>query len=96
LYKLHGSLNWTRVGDAVELYQDMRPAFQHGGDAAIVPPISEKETPGWLTNVWQAAERNLAAAHSWIVCGYSLPQFDVAIQAMLQRAGTRVQEGIYS
>ena len=90
VYKLHGSLSWARRGDGLDLYQDMRPAFRYGGDAAIVPPLSEKETPDWLRPIWQAAERELARADWWIVCGYSLPDYDSAIREMLARsAGER-------
>jgi len=39
VYKLHGSLNWSLTGGTIVAYQDMRPAFRHGGNAAIVPPI---------------------------------------------------------
>ena len=47
---------------------------------------SEKETPGWLQPVWLEAERELSAAEYWIVCGYSLPVYDVAMRRMLSRA----------
>ena len=40
---LHGSLNWSRAGEGLELFQDLRPAFRGGGDAAIIPPVPEKE-----------------------------------------------------
>lgn len=65
VYKLHGSLNWSRVGDELELFQDLRPAFRHGGDAAIVPPVPEKEIPAWLRPVWSSAEAELGALSSW-------------------------------
>jgi len=70
----------------LELYQDLRPAFRHGGQAAIVPPVPEKETPAWLTPVWQEAERELKGARFWIVCGYSLPSYDTAVRNMLRKA----------
>lgn len=86
IYKLHGSLNWSRAGDGLELFQDLRPAFRGGGDAAIVPPIPEKEIPAWLQPIWSSAEEELARAAIWIVCGYSLPSYDVAIAELLRRA----------
>jgi hypothetical protein len=86
VYKLHGSLNWSRAGEGLELFQDLRPAFRGGGDAAIVPPIPEKEIPPWLEPVWVGAEEELASASTWIVCGYSLPSYDVAITELLRRA----------
>jgi hypothetical protein len=86
LFKLHGSLNWSLDGLKVVIYPDVRPAFRGGGSAAIVPPLPEKETPPWLEPVWSGAEQELARAESWIVVGYSLPEYDVAIQQLLIRA----------
>jgi len=86
VYKLHGSLNWSRAGDGLELFQDFRPAFRGGGDAAIIPPVPEKEIPEWLRPVWSGAEEELARGAVWIVCGYSLPSYDVAIAELLRRA----------
>jgi hypothetical protein len=85
VYKLHGSLNWSREGDGLKLFQDLRLAFRGGGDAAIIPPIPEKEIPAWLQPVWSSAEEELARAAVWIVCGYSLPSYDVAITELLRR-----------
>jgi hypothetical protein len=85
VYKLHGSLNWSREGDGLKLFQDLRLAFRGGGDAAIIPPIPEKEIPAWLQPVWSSAEEELARAAIWIVCGYSLPSYDVAITELLRR-----------
>lgn len=86
IYKLHGSLNWSRTKDGIELFQDLRPAFRRGGNAAIIPPMREKEVPAWLRPVWTSAERELARATVWVVCGYSLPPYDQAIAQLLSRA----------
>jgi hypothetical protein len=88
VYKIHGSLNWVLQDGRISLFQDARAAFRHGGDAAIVPPIPEKEIPVWLQPVWAEAERRLACAQFWIICGYSLPQYDKAVCQMLSRAAT--------
>ena len=45
VFKLHGSLNWTLNGQFIVAFQDMRPAFRHGGTAAIIPPVPEKPGP---------------------------------------------------
>jgi hypothetical protein len=87
LLKIHGSLNWVVQNGIVGVYQDTRAAFRRGGDAAIVPPIPEKEIPIWLQPVWSEAERCLSHAGCWVICGYSLPSYDTAMRQMLSRAG---------
>jgi hypothetical protein len=87
LYKLHGSLNWGLEARNLTLYQDLRPAFRHGGDAQIVPPVVEKEAPAWLLDIWDGARRALAACSTWLVCGYSLPFYDKAITQLIAEAG---------
>jgi hypothetical protein len=79
VYKLHGSLNWGLRKGVLSLYQDSRPAFRHGGDTQIVPPIFEKEAPSWLAEVWNEARQALASCSTWIVCGYSMPNYDRSI-----------------
>jgi hypothetical protein len=86
LYKLHGSLNWGLRSGVLSLYQDSRPAFRHGGDAQIVPPIFEKEAPSWLADVWTEAGQALASCSTWLVCGYSLPIYDHSITQLLTNA----------
>lgn len=82
--KLHGSLNWSLENGELKLYQDLRPALRHGNEAAIVPPLSEKEIPTWLRPVWLASEKVLSEAEIWIICGYSLPNYDIGINELLR------------
>jgi hypothetical protein len=84
VYKLHGSLNWSGNEDKLTMYQDMRAAFRNGGDAAIIPPIPEKEVPRWLTAVWNEAEVALRWSDVWVVCGYSAPEYDQAVRNLLR------------
>ncbi len=35
---LHGPLNWSRAGEGLELFQDLRPAFRDGGDGPLALP----------------------------------------------------------
>ena len=95
LFKLHGSLNWALQNGQIILFQDARAAFRHGGDAAIVPPIPEKEIPTWLQLVWAEAEQRLTRSESWIVCGYSLPSYDTAMREMLSRAAAGKKKTIF-
>jgi len=89
IYKLHGSLNWSLAARELELFQDMRPAFRQGGNAAIIPPVPEKDIPPWLSPVWKCAEQELAGAEVWIICGYSLPSYDIAVIELLRRAAAK-------
>jgi hypothetical protein len=91
LYKLHGSLNWGLSHGLLSLYQDNRPAFRHGGDTQIIPPIFEKEAPSWLRNVWDEAKHALASCSTWIVCGYSLPVYDHLVIQLFADAAERRQ-----
>ena len=86
IYKLHGSLNWSVAAGDLEFFQDLRSAFRRGGDAAIIPPVPEKDIPLWLLSVWRGAEEELARSQTWLVCGYSLPIYDQAVIQMLGRA----------
>ena len=86
LYKLHGSLNWQRQDSEIELYQDLRLAFKSGGVAEIVPPVTEKSAPSWLLGVWKSAETCLSGTDAWIVGGFSLPPYDLAIRSLFSRA----------
>jgi hypothetical protein len=95
LMKVHGSLNWSvRLGEIL-IYQDARAAFRRGGDAAIVPPTPEKQIPPWLQPVWTEAEQHLAYADSWVICGYSLPQYDIAMREMLSRAAAGKRKSLF-
>lgn len=96
LYKLHGSLNWGFEAGVLALYQDNRPAFRHGSDAQIVPPLLEKEAPAWLVDVWIGATQALSSCSTWIVAGYSLPPYDQAItQVFTDAAAARVVTKIF-
>lgn len=86
IFKVHGSLNWSIENGKIGFYQDMRPAFRHNGDSAIIPPLIEKKVPHWLKSVWRQSEFMLSNCSTWIVCGYSMPEYDVAINRLLENA----------
>ncbi len=92
LYKLHGSLNWSHEGGELLMYQDMRPAFRRGADALIIPPMTEKETPEWLSVIWADASSFLSSCERWIVCGYSLPVYDIALEVLFGRSASNARE----
>ena len=84
VFKLHGSLNWGHSASQIVMYQDLRPAFRRGGDAAILPPTAAKITPPWLSGVWDEARQALSKAGIWIVVGYSLPAYDTDVRDLLR------------
>lgn len=83
--KLHGSVNWFVDHGSVHIHTDARHAFSLRNPCAIVPPTPEKRIPGWLEPVWVAARECLSSAHLWIVCGYSLPDYDIQVRDLLGR-----------
>lgn len=87
MFNLHGSLNWFLSKDNLVAYQDLRPVYRHGGNAAIVPPVPAKLTPPWLETVWRDAAASLARADVWVICGYSLPSYDTEVAKLLCRSG---------
>lgn len=88
VFKLHGSLNWTLNGRFVVAFQDMRPAFRHGGTAAIIPPVPEKPVPPWLHEIWCEAKSSLRRSDVWVMCGYSMPAYDTEVLRLLKTGGT--------
>lgn len=92
LAKLHGSLNWFLRNGTLHAAQDLRATWRQGGVAAIVAPVREKRPPAWLVPTWQAAAAGLASVDTWIVVGYSLPTYDLAMRALLTEVGTGVRD----
>ena len=88
LHKMHGSLNWAREPHGLKIHDDVRAAFRvdaSKGQILVVPPIPEKLMPPELYNVWQSAEEHLANSDVWLVCGYSLPEYDEALREFFSR-----------
>ena len=86
LYKLHGSVNWAweRHSPTLKIHHDVRAVFRvddKHGVPAIVPPIPEKEMPPEFAQIWNEAKKVLIETPIWIVCGYSLPDYDEALVA---------------
>lgn len=85
LYKLHGSVNWAWEphSPTMKIHEDVRAVFRSDnayGVPAIVPPIPEKEMPPEFGQIWNEARKVLGQASTWIVCGYSLPDYDQALR----------------
>lgn len=89
LFKMHGSINWADEPHGFKIHDDVRAAFRverKRGSVAIIPPLPGKEIPSWLESVWKQAEEALASSQVWIVCGYSLPDYDEALKEFFKRA----------
>jgi hypothetical protein len=91
IYKLHGSLNWAREphSSLMKMHDDVRAAYRRIGTPQIVPPITEKEMSPEFGAIWAEAERAMAKSDTWIVFGYSMPDYDRAASDLMTRsAGT--------
>lgn len=88
LCKVHGSLNWNRLpgSQEIELYQDLRLGYRLDANPAIIAPVPETAPAAWLLPQWAEAERILRRADEWVVVGYSLPEYDVAVRLLLDAA----------
>jgi hypothetical protein len=82
VYKLHGSVSWSYRNGQLVRYHDCRPAIR--GDAAIVAPVTAKALPTYLESVWTNAKCALTSSHTWLVVGYSLPQYDALVRELLR------------
>jgi hypothetical protein len=85
IYKLHGSLNWAQEWHSsnLKLHDDVRAVFRTTEDVgvpAIVPPIPEKELPKEFARIWSQAAEELMSSETWVVCGYSMPDYDEALR----------------
>ena len=85
LLKLHGSVSWSIRDGELTHFHDCRPAVR--GDAAILAPVTEKSLPGYLEDIWQRASTVLRDSRSWIIVGYSLPDYDLLVRKLLQENG---------
>jgi len=90
LYKLHGSVNWAWEphSPTLKIHDDVRAVFRCGskfGVPAVIPPVPEKEMPKDFAQVWNEAEQSLGKSNPWIVCGYSLPSYDIALTSFFSR-----------
>lgn len=53
----------------------------------IIPPTYFKVLSNlYLQEVWRGAEKAMAAASTWIVCGYSFPDADIHVKYLMKRA----------
>ena len=109
LYKLHGSVSWYKPhgesnSDPIYGYCD----FGIGPDSSpekllgdkrrfIAPPVHDKSTllsHESMRNLWRQAKNNaLAPADNLYVIGYSLPETDMAMRALLWEARLPDQGG---
>jgi hypothetical protein len=85
LYKLHGSVNWAWEPHTptMKIHDDVRAVFRKDdrfGTPAIIPPIPEKAMPEAFSQIWAEARGSLLKSSRWIVCGYSLPEYDQALR----------------
>lgn len=88
LLKLHGSMNWFPVPqDRKPSRLELRKRWWHQNGRLkfeIAPPEWNKPTrSGVYVPVWRAARKALMNANALIFIGYSLPETDLPVQALL-------------
>jgi len=82
ILKLHGSVSWSLRDGQLIHYHDCRPAIR--GDAAIVAPVTAKMLPTYLEETWERAAEALSSSATWIVVGYSLPDYDLLVHKLFK------------
>jgi len=81
LLKVHGSLNWALDDGAFVKWVDCRPSRRLGYHPIVIPPGRTGETDA-LHEIWQGAAGVLSEASTWIVCGYSVPEYDKDVRKL--------------
>lgn len=84
ILKLHGSLNFPKAR-AKEGNLNLSYT-QNFDNPYIVPPISNKQTANYASDIWKTALLRLRNAKNVIFVGYSLPKTDVFMQFFLKAA----------
>lgn len=84
LLKLHGSLNWELQEDLkLVKYIDTRPSRGQRYTPLVLPP-GDSEAQRLLDSTWKNAEQALRDGIIWLICGYSLPEYDEDIKKLLK------------
>jgi hypothetical protein len=81
LLKLHGSLNWQGPTMPLHLRED---PYQPVADGVIAPPLTNKPvTDEPFRTIWTRAREAVRAMRRLVVVGYSLPDADGLVRALL-------------
>jgi hypothetical protein len=89
--KLHGSLSWGLSSERkVIKYIDTRPSRGRRYTALVLPP-GDSDGRVLIDDVWQDAGRVLREANIWIICGYSLPDYDDDIRQLVKSSAKEGQ-----
>jgi hypothetical protein len=82
LLKLHGSLNWANTDVPLQLRSE---PYVRAARGTIVPPLANKDLAAEpFRSIWQTARSQLHRVRLAVVVGYSLPETDGLIRALLQ------------
>lgn len=81
LLKLHGSLNWEGPTMPLDLRED---PYRPVADGVIAPPLTNKPvTDEPFRSIWTKAREAVRAMRRLVVVGYSLPDADGLVRALL-------------
>lgn len=98
IYKLHGSSNWWKNEDLVEVRtRDSLDDFLHESPLVGVPGIGkDREANGPLREHWRQAFLHIRDAEVMSIIGYSMPASDSSLRMKLldefAREGSRIKE----
>jgi SIR2-like domain len=86
VYKLHGSMNWTRTGAESKAIK----AFEHYFQVVtpqllpeLVPPTWKKIFENEIETIWEEAVEKLTTATRIIIIGFSMPPTDMHFKYLL-------------
>jgi hypothetical protein len=86
VYKLHGSVNWTRTGEESKAIKAFEHYFQITTPQLLpelVPPTWKKIFENEIETIWEEAVEKLTTATRIIIIGFSMPPTDMHFKYLL-------------
>lgn len=87
--KLHGSVNWGRVGDAtrgnakLSVFRSYKELYKANATPRLLPPSWSKSVEDQISSIWSEATRRLETATRIVLIGFSMPETDLHFRYLL-------------